>query len=115
MGFLAALLGPGVIETCPACGQDASRHARRTLARERFAPGLSGIESLLEQGRFEEAARLDDKSALGDLLVHVLLRCQRGASIITVEEPAAFGLEPRIRRTTLLQADDADRAFTAAP
>lgn len=100
-----------LFEECPACGADARDHEVRTLSRERYAPGLSGVEAALAAGDFVAAARLDDPGVMGDLLVHQLVRCGPRVLLVTVEDPLTFW--PRIRRTTRLDAAGAERAWAA--
>ncbi len=117
MGFrtwatrLFRLSGP--LERCPACGDDADTHELRTLARERFAAGRSGIEHRIAEGDFRGAAALDDRSAMGDLLIHQLLRCGPRVSVITVEDPLM--MEARVRAHRVLEGAAATAAWSAAP
>jgi hypothetical protein len=101
------------LDECPACGRGARRHEVRTLARERFAPDQSGIEGHLARGEFDRAAALDDPHVRGDQLVHQLLRCGDRVILVTSEE-SLVGFEPRIRRTAVLEGDDARAAWTCA-
>ena len=110
--WLTSLVQPRLFAICPLCRGDARGHPVRTLARERYAPGGSGIEGLLERGDFTTAAALDDPRAMGDLLVHQLLRCGDRTLLVTVLDPLAF--EPRIRTWRQLDTEEADRARQAS-
>jgi hypothetical protein len=102
------------LERCPACGRATRGHEIRTLARERFAPDQSGIEGHIAGGDFERAAALDDRSAMGDQLVHELIRCGTRVALVTTEEPLGFGLTARVRRTAVLEGSVAELAWRCA-
>jgi len=102
------------LDACPACGRAPRGHEVRVLARERFAPGTSAIEGHLERGQFAPAAALDDRRVMGDQLVHQLLRCGDRVVLVTSEDPAGLGLEPRVRRTVLLDGSAARTAWHCA-
>jgi hypothetical protein len=102
------------LDACPACGGGLRGHQVRFLARERFAPGTSAIEGHLERGEFALAAALDDRGVMGDQLVHQLVRCGDRAALVTSEDPAGLGLEPRVRRTVLLDGSAALLAWRYA-
>ena len=102
------------LDRCPACGGAARKHDFRTLARERFAADESGIEGHLARGEFTRAAALDDSRVLGDRLVHQVLRCYDRVILVSSEESVALGLEPRIRRTAILEGEDAAVAWRCA-
>jgi hypothetical protein len=112
--LLSRWIDPLPFEKCPACGGNARGHAVRLLARERFSPGVSGIEGLLARRDFARAAALDDRRVLGDELVHRVMRCGAKAIVVTTQEPSGLGLEPRIRRTLLLEGDEANAAWKSA-
>jgi len=101
-------------EECPACGAPARNHDIRTLACERFSPGISGIESHLARRDFASAAALDEPDTWGDRLVHYLVRCGHRAIIVTVADPFGVGLEPHIRGSIHLEGADADAAWSCA-
>jgi hypothetical protein len=102
------------LDACPACGAAVRKHDVRLLARERFAPGTSAIEGHLERGEFARAAALDDRRVMGDQLVHHLVRCGDRVALVTSEDPAGLGLEPRVRRTVLLDGSAALLAWRCA-
>jgi hypothetical protein len=102
------------LEACPACGGEARVHRWRTLGHERFARDLSGMEALFSHGEFACAAALDDRGVIGDQLVHELLRCGGTVALVTTEDPVGLGLEPRIRRTMLLEGGAAELAWSCA-
>jgi hypothetical protein len=86
----------------------------RTLARERFAPGPSGVEALLARRDFAGAAALDDPGTLGDRLVHQVVRCGDKAIVVTSEEPVGLELDSRIRGLLIVEGDDAHVAWKSA-
>ncbi|MFL5359507.1 MAG: hypothetical protein ACJ78U_00945, partial [Myxococcales bacterium] len=102
------------VEACPACGGAVRDHDVRLLARERFAPGTSAIEAHLERGEFARAAALDDRRVMGDQLVHHLVRCGDRTALVTSEDPVGLDLEPRVRRTVLLDGTAAAVAWRCA-
>jgi hypothetical protein len=102
------------LDACPACGCAVRGHEVRILARERFAPGTSAIEGHLERGEFARAAALDDRRVMGDQLVHQLVRCGDQVALVTSEDPAGLGLDPRVRRTVLLDGGAARLAWRCA-
>ena len=112
--LLSRWLHPPPFDVCPACGGSGREHDVRTLARERFAPGRSGIEAHLARRDFARAAALDDPRTLGDQLVHQVVRCGENVLVVTSEEPVALGVEPKIRGVLLLEKEDAIAAWTCA-
>lgn len=107
------LLRPRPLDRCPVCGGDAGTHELRTLARERFSPGQSGIEHCLAARDFAAAAALDDRSAMGDLLIHQLLRCGARVALITLADPLM--MDARLRAQQVLEGAAAEAAWSAAP
>jgi hypothetical protein len=112
--LITAWLRTVPLETCPACGCAVRGHEVRTLARERFAPETSAIECHLDRGEFARAAALDDRGVLGDQLVHQLVRCGDQVALVTSEDPAGLGLEPRVRKAVLLDGGAALLAWRCA-
>ena len=111
---IAEWLGTVPLEACPVCRSAMRGHAVRTLARERFAPGTSTIERHLERGEFARAAALDDRRVMGDRLVHQLVRCGDQVALVTSEDPIGLGLDPRVRRSVLLNGSAAHLAWRCA-
>jgi hypothetical protein len=105
---------PLPFDVCPQCGGATRDHKIRTLARERFSPGVSGIEGHLSRREFAQAAALDDPLTLGDQLVHHVVRCSERVLVVTVAEPLGLGLDPRIRGTLVLEGPDAEAAWICA-
>jgi hypothetical protein len=105
---------PLPFDVCPECGGAARDHQVRTLARERFSPGVSGIEALLARREFARAAALDDPGTMGDRLVHQVVRCGDRVVVVTVAEPAGLGLDAHVRGTLILEGADADAAWRCA-
>jgi hypothetical protein len=112
--LIAGWLSTVPLDACPACGCAMRGHEVRTLARERFAPGTSAIEHHFERGEFARAAALDDRRVMGDQLVHQLVRCGDAVALVTSEDPAGLGLEPRVRRTVFLEGNAARLAWGCA-
>jgi hypothetical protein len=112
--LLSRWFHPAAFAVCPACGRSGREHEVRTLARERFAPGPSGVEAHLARRDFARAAALDDPSTLGDQLVHQVVRCGDSVLVVTSEEPVALGLDCRIRGVLVLEKQDAVAAWTCA-
>ena len=106
------LFHPRPLEQCPACGGPASAHDLRTLARERFAAGRSGVEAMLLRDDVRAARALDDRSVLGDLLAHELLQCGTRVALITVQ--SALWLGERVRAVRILEGAQAAEAWAAA-
>ena len=111
---LSRWLHPAPFDVCPACGGSGRAHDVRTLARERFSPGPSGVEAHLARRDFARAAALDDPWTFGDQLVHHVVRCGDDVLVVTSEEPVALGLDARIRGILLLEKEDALAAWTCA-
>ena len=109
--LIAGWLRTVPLDACPACGRAVRGHEVRTLARERFAQGTSAIEGHLERGESAHAAALDDRRVMGDQLVHRLVRCGDKVALVTSEDPVRVGLEPRVRRTVLLDGSAARLAW----
>jgi hypothetical protein len=112
--FLAEWFRPLPFDACPECGGAARAHEVRTLACERFSPGVSGIEGHLAQREFARAAALDEPGTWGDRLVHHVVRCGLRVMVVTVADPFGAGLEPHIRGTLHLEGADADAAWNCA-
>jgi len=105
---------PLPFEACPRCGGPSRDHEVRTIACERFSPGVSGIEGHLARREFARAAALDEPETWGDRLVHHVVRCGQRVVLVTVAEPYGLGLEPHIRGTLDLEGTDADEAWNCA-
>jgi len=51
---------------------------------------------------------------MGDQLLHHLVRCGDRIALVTSEDPVGLGLEPRVRRTVLLDGSAAAVAWRCA-
>ena len=112
--LLRRWIHPAPFELCPVCGGDAGDHEIRTLARERFSPGTSGVEAHLARREFAGAAALHDPGTMGDQLVHELVRCGDKVVLVTSAEPAGLGLGSHIRRSCVLEDAEAETAWICA-
>jgi hypothetical protein len=112
--FLFGWLRSAPLDVCPACGRKVRGHDVRTLARERFTPNVSGIESHFARGDYAGAAALDDRGVMGDQLLHQLVRCGERVALVTTEDPIGFGREARVRRVSVLDGIAANLAWSCA-